>query len=88
MTDHGLDLAVIGNGRTAALVDPTARLVWWCYPRFDRDPMARVRYPKRESVPVLDVFTAEEEARLIAAQTRIRDRVGVVPGPGGWKVTS
>ncbi|MEA2955685.1 MAG: hypothetical protein QOJ58_1185, partial [Alphaproteobacteria bacterium] len=22
MIDHGLDLAVIGNGRTAALVDP------------------------------------------------------------------
>src|SRR5262245_46809601 len=39
MTDHGLDLAVIGNGRTAALVDPTARLVWWCYPRFDSDPV-------------------------------------------------
>ncbi len=39
MTDHGLDLAVIGNGRTAALVDPTARLVWWCFPRFDGDPI-------------------------------------------------
>src|SRR5205809_4880765 len=39
MTDYGLDLAVIGNGRTAALVDPTGRLVWWCYPRFDRDPI-------------------------------------------------
>ena len=39
MTDHGLDLAVIGNGRTAALVDPTARIVWWCYPRFDGDPI-------------------------------------------------
>ena len=39
MTDHGLDLAVIGNGRTAALVDPTARLVWWCFPRFDSDPV-------------------------------------------------
>ena len=39
MTDYGLDLAVIGNGRTAALVDPTARLVWWCYPRFDGDPI-------------------------------------------------
>jgi GH15 family glucan-1,4-alpha-glucosidase len=39
MTDHGLDLAVIGNGRTAALVDPTARLVWWCFPRFDADPI-------------------------------------------------
>jgi GH15 family glucan-1,4-alpha-glucosidase len=39
MTGHGLDVAVIGNGRTAALVDPTARLVWWCYPRFDGDPV-------------------------------------------------
>ena len=39
MMDHGLDLAVIGNGRTAALVDPEARLVWWCYPRFDSDPV-------------------------------------------------
>src|SRR6516225_9083840 len=38
-TDHGLDLAVIGNGRTAALVDPTSRLVWWCFPRFDSDPI-------------------------------------------------
>ena len=39
MMDHGLDLAVIGNGRTAALVDPTARIVWWCFPRFDAEPV-------------------------------------------------
>src|SRR5262245_56673959 len=39
MTDHGLDLAVIGNGRTAALVDPAGRFVWWCYPRYDSDPI-------------------------------------------------
>ncbi len=39
MIDHGLDLAVIGNGRTAALVDPSARIVWWCFPRFDGDPV-------------------------------------------------
>jgi len=39
VTDHGLDLAVIGNGRTAALVDPSARIVWWCFPRFDGDPV-------------------------------------------------
>jgi GH15 family glucan-1,4-alpha-glucosidase len=39
MIDHGLDLAVIGNGRTAALVDPCARMVWWCFPRFDSDPI-------------------------------------------------
>jgi GH15 family glucan-1,4-alpha-glucosidase len=39
MSGNGLDLAVIGNGRTAALVEPTGRLVWWCYPRFDGDPV-------------------------------------------------
>src|SRR6202790_1621064 len=39
MIDHGLDLAVIGNGRTAALVDPCSRIVWWCFPTFDSDPV-------------------------------------------------
>ncbi|HTS39828.1 MAG TPA: glycoside hydrolase family 15 protein [Xanthobacteraceae bacterium] len=39
MTDYGLDLAIIGNGRTAALTEPSGRLVWWCYPRFDSNPV-------------------------------------------------
>jgi len=39
MTESNLDLAVIGNGRTAALVDPLTRIVWWCFPRFDSDPL-------------------------------------------------
>ena len=39
MRDFGLDLAIIGNGRTAALVEPSSRLVWWCFPRFDSDPV-------------------------------------------------
>jgi GH15 family glucan-1,4-alpha-glucosidase len=39
MPDFGLDLAVIGNGRTAALLEPSSRIVWWCYPRFDADPV-------------------------------------------------
>ncbi len=39
MSDYGLDLAVIGNGRTAALIEPTGRIVWWCCPRFDGDPV-------------------------------------------------
>ena len=39
MTESSLDLAVIGNGRTAALVNPYARIVWWCFPRFDSDPV-------------------------------------------------
>jgi GH15 family glucan-1,4-alpha-glucosidase len=39
MSKDGLDLAVIGNGRMAALLDTSARLVWWCFPRFDGDPV-------------------------------------------------
>lgn len=39
MINYGLDLAVIGNGRAVALVDPSSRLVWWCFPRFDADPV-------------------------------------------------
>jgi GH15 family glucan-1,4-alpha-glucosidase len=34
-----LDLAVIGNGRLAALLNPHGRLVWCCFPRFDSDPV-------------------------------------------------
>ncbi|MBE0592790.1 MAG: glycoside hydrolase family 15 protein, partial [Gemmatimonadales bacterium] len=34
-----LDLGVIGNCRVAALVNPFGRIVWWCVPRFDGDPV-------------------------------------------------
>src|ERR1039458_10280589 len=39
MTESSLDLAVIGNGRTAALDEPSGRIVWWCLPRYDGDPV-------------------------------------------------
>ena len=34
-----LDLGVIGNCSIAALIDRKARIVWGCFPRFDRDPV-------------------------------------------------
>ena len=34
-----LELGLIGNCRTAALVDPLAGIVWWCHPRPDGDPV-------------------------------------------------
>lgn len=34
-----LDLGLIGNSRTNALVDRNAAIVWWCYPFFDSDPI-------------------------------------------------
>ena len=33
-----LDLALIGNGTVAALVDPAGEIKWGCFPRFDGDP--------------------------------------------------
>ncbi len=39
MSAHGLDYGLIGNGRIAALIDCNARIVWWCFPRFDSNPV-------------------------------------------------
>jgi GH15 family glucan-1,4-alpha-glucosidase len=38
-TPPNLDLAAIGNGRVAALIDKNGRIVWWCFPRLDSDPV-------------------------------------------------
>lgn len=38
-TPEPLDLGIIGNCRVAALVNPLGRIVWWCVPRFDGDPV-------------------------------------------------
>ena len=38
-TESHLELALIGNCRHAALIDTGGRLVWWCFPRFDSDPV-------------------------------------------------
>ena len=37
--NQNLDLALIGNSCTAALVDRNGRIVWWCFPYFDSDPV-------------------------------------------------
>ena len=36
---RNLDYALIGNCRVAAMIDMQARIVWWCMPRFDSDPV-------------------------------------------------
>ena len=38
-SQRNLDYALIGNCSVAALVDTSARIVWWCMPRFDSDPV-------------------------------------------------
>lgn len=37
--ERTLDLGLIGNSRTSALIDRQASIVWWCYPNFDSDPI-------------------------------------------------
>ena len=39
MSAADLDLAPVGNCTVAALVDRQARIVWWCMPRLDGDPV-------------------------------------------------
>ncbi|HEX2581225.1 MAG TPA: glycoside hydrolase family 15 protein [Dongiaceae bacterium] len=39
MNQIDLNLAVIGNCATAALADRRGRIVWWCYPQLDGDPV-------------------------------------------------
>ena len=34
-----LDLGLIGNCRTNALINRDGAIVWWCYPYFDSDPL-------------------------------------------------
>lgn len=66
----GLDLGVIGNCTIGALVDRTARIVWWCLPRFDGDPVfhqligsAADRNPEDGAFSVeLEGFTHAEQA--------------------------
>ncbi len=83
MTDYGLDLAMIGNGRTAALVNPCARIVWWCFPRYDSDPVFSALLAGDEEKGFTDVVldglaeTTSEYVRNTAIVTTVlRDREG------------
>jgi GH15 family glucan-1,4-alpha-glucosidase len=38
-TPSTLNLAMIGNCAVGALIDGRGRIVWWCMPRFDGDPV-------------------------------------------------
>jgi GH15 family glucan-1,4-alpha-glucosidase len=78
-----LDLAVIGNCRTAALIDTAGRIVWWCFPRFDTDPVFSRLLAGSEEKGFCDVTlegaVAHEAAYLrntALVRTVIRDGAG------------
>jgi GH15 family glucan-1,4-alpha-glucosidase len=81
-----LDLGLIGNGMISALIDPAARVVWGCFPRFDGDPAfcALLQHPTREddvgvfAIDLIDRVREEQEYLLNTPilQTRLYDRQG------------
>ena len=67
-----LDLGLIGNSRTSALVDKRASIVWWCYPYFDSDPLCCSLLQKpagMEETPI-----EQKQARFAASERMEQDR--------------
>ncbi|MGI4850258.1 MAG: glycoside hydrolase family 15 protein [Janthinobacterium lividum] len=61
-----LDLGLIGNSRTSALVDKNAAIVWWCYPAFDSDPLCcALLEPQGEAEGAGVIDIQFEGARLV-----------------------
>ncbi len=85
-----LDLGVIGNCAIAALVDARARVVWYCLPRFDGDPvfcdLLRGHGRRRPDasgvyeIEIDDFVRSEQEylANTAVLVTRLYDRNGGV----------
>ena len=55
-----LDYALIGNCRVAAMIDTNARIVWWCTPRFDSDPVFSRLLAGDEEKGFCDVVLADQ----------------------------
>lgn len=63
-----LDLAAVGNGRIAALIDTRGRIAWWCFPRFDADPVFCSLLSKSEDKGFCDVLVegcVDSQARYV-----------------------
>jgi GH15 family glucan-1,4-alpha-glucosidase len=54
-----LDLAVVGNGAIAALIDAKGAIVWCCFPRFDGDPVFCSLLAGEKSTRPVGTFTIE-----------------------------
>ncbi len=60
-----LDLGLIGNSRTSALVDKAGAIVWWCFPYFDSDPLCCSLLKGAQDEPCGLVDVQFPEARLV-----------------------
>ena len=56
---QNLDLALIGNSCSAALIDRNARIVWWCFPYFNSDPVFSRLLADDEEIGFCEVTLAD-----------------------------
>ena len=64
-----LDLGLVGNCRTSALINRDAAIVWWCYPYFDSDPICcSLLEPAQHTVPTGFIDVQFEGAELVDQQ--------------------
>ena len=63
-----LDLALVGNGSVAALVDRDARIVWCCLPRFDSPPVFDALLRSAHGLGQQGQFTIELQGQVRSEQ--------------------
>ena len=74
-------LRLLGDGRSAALLTPSAEVLWWCAPDFDDQPLCwRLLDPTggTAAFPGLDVVDADHAPAGASATTLLRDEAGTV----------
>ncbi len=70
---NDLDLGVIGNCAVAALIDRDARVVWYCLPRFDGDPVFHGLLGAPKEAPDDGVFAIELEDHVHSDQRYVEN---------------
>ena len=70
-----MDFALIGNCQTAALIDRRGRIIWWCFPRFDSDPVFSRLLAGDEEKGFCEVALADRRGQnaVLAQHRRRRD---------------
>ena len=68
-----LDLALIGNGRIALLVDALGTIVWGCFPQFDGDPVFCALLDTAEPGRERGIHAVELADFVRAEQTYVRN---------------
>ena len=82
---NNLNLAAIGNCQISALLDAKARIVWFCSPRLDGDPVFSALLSGQDEPEqgfydvIIDNFAGSEQRYMrntAIVETILRDRIG------------